>query len=79
MEQSEGSGMREGWYDRCAGKAHTRSYRQPGGLLKVLGAVMIAAGLVLLFLCIPGWFWAAMAGAALIAGGCLLLMLGNGR
>ena len=45
--------------------------------LCVLGVVLIAAGLVLLFLCIPGWAWAAMIGAALVAAGFWLLMAGR--
>ena len=43
------------------------------GLWKLLGCVFIAAGLLLLFLCIPGWAWAAMAGAALICAGWALI------
>lgn len=67
--------MRCGWN----GQVQNRSYRQSGGLLAVLGGVMIALGLLLLFLCIPGWFWAALAGAGLIVIGFLLIMAGNGR
>lgn len=33
---------------------------------KLLGCVFISAGLLLLFLCIPGWAWLALAGAALV-------------
>ena len=66
---------------RCEwnGQVQTRSYRQSGGLLAVIGGIMIALGLLLLFLCIPGWFWAALAGAALIVIGFLLIMVGSGR
>ena len=45
--------------------------------VRVLGVVLIAAGLVLLFLCIPGWAWAAMIGAALVAAGFWLVTLGR--
>lgn len=45
--------------------------------VRLLGVVMIAAGLVLLFLCIPGWAWAAMIGAALVAAGFWLVTLGR--
>ena len=34
---------------------------------------VVAAGLILLFMCIPGWAWAAMAGAALICAGWALI------
>lgn len=70
--------MQDKWNAWC-GQAQTRSYRTGGGLLTVLGAVLIGAGLLLLFLCIPGWFWAALAGAGLIVVGWLLVMLGRGR
>ena len=45
--------------------------------LRILGVVLIAAGLVLLFLCIPGWAWAALIGAALVAAGYCLLTAGR--
>ena len=45
--------------------------------IRVLGAVLIVAGLVLLFLCIPGWAWAAMIGAALVMVGFWLISLGR--
>ena len=37
--------------------------------LRLLGVLLIAAGLVLLFLCIPGWAWAALIGAGLVVAG----------
>ena len=43
------------------------------GLWKLLGLAFIAAGLLMLFLCIPGWAWAAMAGAALVLAGWALI------
>lgn len=76
MKQSEGSGMQNGWNNWCRG-ATLRSYRTGSGVLTVVGAIMIGAGLLLLFLCIPGWFWAALAGAALIVGGWLLITVGR--
>ena len=45
--------------------------------IRVLGAVLIAAGMVLLFLCIPGWAWAALIGAALVMAGFWLLCAGR--
>lgn len=43
------------------------------GLWKLVGCVFISAGLLLLFLCIPGWAWAALAGAALVCAGWALI------
>ena len=56
---------------------YSRCYR--GGGLPVLGAVLVAAGLILLFMCIPGWAWAALAGILLIAAGYVLIRLDMGR
>lgn len=39
----------------------------------LVGAVLLAAGLLVLFLCIPDWAWLALLGVALIVAGCLLL------
>lgn len=67
--------MQNGW--RRAGE--TRCYKQ-GSALPLIGVVLIAAGLLLVFLCIPGWAWAALAGITLIAAGYVLIRLGrNGR
>lgn len=54
---------------------YSQPHRPPpeDGLWKLLGCVFIAAGLLLLFLCIPGWAWAAMAGAVLICAGWALI------
>ena len=43
------------------------------GLWKMLGCVFISAGLLLLFLCIPGWAWAALIGAGLVIAGWWLI------
>ena len=43
------------------------------GIWKMLGCVFISAGLLLLFLCIPGWAWAALAGLALVCCGWMLI------
>jgi hypothetical protein len=49
-------------------------------VLQIIGLVLIAIGLLLLFLCIPGWAWAALIGIILIMAGYLLLRLsGVGR
>ncbi|MGN0746804.1 MAG: hypothetical protein ACI4ML_09025 [Aristaeellaceae bacterium] len=46
--------------------------------LAVVGVILLAAGLLLMFLCIPGWAWAALAGVLLIAAGCALIHLSRG-
>ena len=56
----------------------SKCYKQPNQLLLVVGGVLVALGLLLLFLCIPGWAWAALAGVLLIAAGYLLIRLGKG-
>ncbi|MBQ7849121.1 MAG: hypothetical protein IJ343_05310 [Clostridia bacterium] len=43
----------------------------------LLGIILIAAGMVLLFLCIPGWAWAALIGAALVMAGWWLISFGR--
>lgn len=43
--------------------------------IRLLGAVLLAAGLLLLFLCVPGWAWAALVGAMLVAFGLWLITL----
>lgn len=65
--------MQNGWgrptYRRC--------YK--GNALPTIGVVLIAVGLILLFACIPGWAWAALAGVLLIAFGYALIRLDAGR
>lgn len=39
----------------------------------LIGYVLLAAGIILLFICIPGWVWLALAGVLLIAAGWLVL------
>lgn len=60
---------------------HTRArcYRDPNRLLQIIGGALVAVGLLLLFLCIPGWAWAALAGIVLVAAGVLLIRLSGGR
>lgn len=57
----------------------TRHCRGPGGPMLIVGCCLIAAGLLLLFLCIPCWAWTALLGGVLIVLGYLLLRLGSGR
>jgi uncharacterized protein YjeT (DUF2065 family) len=61
--------------------AYARCYPGQGNkVLQIIGLILIAVGLLLLFLCIPGWAWAALIGIILIAAGYLLLRLnGIGR
>ncbi len=48
--------------------------RQPtDGPCRCMGYLCIMAGLLLLFLCIPGWAWAALTGAVLICAGWALI------
>ena len=61
-------------YDRrdCQSCRVTRSYRRSRPLLR---AVLLLLGLTLMFLCIPGWAWAALAGILLIIAGYVLISL----
>lgn len=56
---------------------YRRCYK--GNALPTIGIVLIAAGLILLFACIPGWAWAALAGLLLIVVGYALIRLEAGR
>lgn len=67
--------MNNGWNAR----PDVRCYRTSGKPLLILGGCLIAVGLLLLFLCIPCWAWAALLGSALIVLGYILLRLGKGR
>ena len=61
--------------ERCPSR---RSYRQGVKTAKLIGFSLIGLGLLLLFLCIPGWAWAALAGCLLVAAGLLLIRV-SGR
>lgn len=65
--------MQDGWNRQ----AHTRCFRQGNSMLVIAGLALIALGLLLLFLCIPGWAWAALAGLLFIGVGYLLIRLGK--
>ena len=41
----------------------------------LIGYALLAAGVILLFVCIPGWVWLALTGVGLIAAGWLILKL----
>ena len=63
---------------RQMSNGYTRCYKQPGNQALVLaGIVLVGLGVVLLFLCIPGWAWVALLGFVLICAGLVLLRLGK--
>ena len=57
---------------------HHRWGRQRMPCLGLIGAGLMAGGLILLFACVPGWAWAALAGLVLIGAGYVLLQLAQG-
>ena len=55
--------------------AYQKNY--PSGnntLLRIVGAVLIAAGVLLLIFCIPGWAWFSLIGIILIVVGIILIL-----
>lgn len=46
--------------------------------IRLAGLVMMGVGLLLLFLCIPGWAWLALAGTLLLTAGYLLFTASSG-
>ncbi|MDD5898983.1 MAG: hypothetical protein PUE14_10915 [Clostridia bacterium] len=44
-------------------------------VLKLIGYLLLVAGIILLFTCIPGWAWLALIGLTLMAAGWLILRL----
>ena len=46
-------------------------------VLMIAGYALLAAGIILLFVCIPGWVWLALVGVVLMAAGILLLKLSH--
>ena len=45
--------------------------------LMIAGVVLVAAGLIVLLLCIPAWAWAALLGVALAIAGLVLICVGR--
>ena len=39
---------------------------------KILGGFLIAAGVIVILVTVPGWFWTGLLGVILIAGGFLI-------
>lgn len=54
-------------------RAQVRCYQENSLALQIAGIVLMIIGVVFLFLCIPGWAWAAVIGFALIIAGYLLV------
>ena len=54
---------------------NTRRCNPAQPTLLIIGVVLLGLGLLLMFLCIPGWAWAILAGIALIAAGYALIRL----
>ncbi len=46
-------------------------------LVMIAGVVLVAAGLIVLLLCIPAWAWAALLGVALAIAGLVLICVGR--
>ena len=46
-------------------------------ILTIAGMAAMAAGILLLFVCVPRCIWLALLGAGLIAAGCFLLKLSD--
>lgn len=46
-------------------------------VLLYVGIALVAAGLIVLLLCIPAWAWAALLGVALAVAGLVLICLGR--
>lgn len=65
--------MQNGW----EGRGYKRCYRSSA--LPALGVVLIGVGLVMLFVCIPGWAWLALTGIVLIVVGAAMAKLGARR
>lgn len=52
-------------------------FRRDDGAARLVGCILVSMGMLLLFLCIPGWAWAVLAGAALVAAGYILIQAGR--
>ncbi len=58
-------------------QAYVHCYQNDNVVLQIIGIALIAIGVLLLFICIPGWAWAAIIGIALIVVGYLLIRLNS--
>lgn len=55
-------------------RVYKASYPSKGSMLaRIVGIVMIAAGMLMIVICVPLWAWMALIGTALIFIGVLLL------
>lgn len=59
---------------RCPSRKRSGASAPP---LALIGALLLTAGLLLLFLCVPGWAWAALLGVLLAGVGTVLIHLGG--
>ena len=67
---------KEGTPMRCPPETHVYQAKYPAKgstLARAVGIVLVAAGVLLIVLCVPLWAWMALIGAALIFVGVLLL------
>ena len=54
--------------------ARIAKYPSKGGkITRIIGIVLIVAGVILIILCVPLWAWLSLIGAALMIVGLLLL------
>lgn len=61
----------------CGRDEMTYEKKYPGGnslLLRIAGALFIAAGVLILIFCIPGWAWLSLIGVVLIVVGIILIL-----
>lgn len=59
---------------RREGRVRVQCYPAPRSkALRVIGGVLIAAGVLVILLCVPGWAWLSFVGAALILAGVLMI------
>ena len=61
---------------RSCGERPSTSSRTSAALM-IAGVVLVAAGLIVLLLCIPAWAWAALLGVALAIAGLVLICVGR--
>lgn len=61
----------------CRKRPRTQRRLRDSPEVRLLGVMLLAVGMVLLFLCVPGWAWAALTGALLVAAGLWLVTFGT--
>lgn len=73
LTMKRGGGMCEGRERRLV----RRRKRPHAGSVVTAGIAMLTVGLLLIFLCLPGWAWAALTGLLLVVAGMLLIRAGG--